>query len=131
MLSQQEDSFVVDLEECPSMDSTFMGTLSGLALKLRKRGGTLDIVNANQRNRKSLLNLGLDAIMNLKEESAATPAEEVATDTLEEDSASREEQARTMLDAHQALVDACPNNLVQFEDVIEYLRKEVASSDDA
>ncbi len=127
MFEQGVKKFVVDLAECPSMDSTFMGTLSGIALKLRKRDGSLDIINANQRNRNSLLNLGLDAIMQIQEADceAATTADNEATTALDNEEASREQQARVMLDAHRALVDACPDNLVQFEDVIEYLRKEV------
>ena len=30
--------FVVDLHNCPLMDSTFMGTLTGVALRLREIG---------------------------------------------------------------------------------------------
>ena len=35
MLARGYKSFVIDLGECPVMDSTFMGTLAGIALKLQ------------------------------------------------------------------------------------------------
>ena len=54
---------VVDLETCPTMDSTFMGTLTGIAIRLMDHpGGRLQVVNVNDRNRQLLGNLGLDLI---------------------------------------------------------------------
>src|SRR5260221_5584242 len=42
--------FVVDLADCPVMDSTFMGTLAGLALRLRVTvNGYLLVFNVNER----------------------------------------------------------------------------------
>ena len=47
--------FVVDLKNCPVMDSTFMVTLAGIALRLRELGqGRLRVVNLNERNRDLL-----------------------------------------------------------------------------
>ncbi|MBR2144534.1 MAG: STAS domain-containing protein, partial [Akkermansia sp.] len=40
---------VVDLEICPGVDSTFMGTLAGLARKLMGTGGVLQIATPTQR----------------------------------------------------------------------------------
>ena len=40
MLSRGYKTFVIDLGECPVMDSTFMGTLAGIALKLQASEGT-------------------------------------------------------------------------------------------
>ena len=34
-----ETRFVIDLGDCPAMDSTFMGTLAGLAMRLAKSSG--------------------------------------------------------------------------------------------
>src|ERR1043165_1280780 len=55
--------FVVDLKNCPAMDSTFMGTLAGLAIRLREAGGgALWVVNRNERNAELLAGLGLDPL---------------------------------------------------------------------
>lgn len=118
--------FIVDLGHCPGMDSTFMGTLSGIALKLRRQGGALHVVHPGERNRASLLNLGLDAIMVIHDgQSEPLVPNDVAVEPLTEQAASMDERARTMLSAHESLVEADPSNLPQFQDVLDYLKKEV------
>ncbi|HYF37943.1 MAG TPA: STAS domain-containing protein, partial [Prosthecobacter sp.] len=67
---------VVDLERCPMMDSTFLGTITGAALNLRETGGgSLSVLNANQRNQQLLTSLGLDHILDLDIEGTAWPEE--------------------------------------------------------
>src|ERR1019366_6085353 len=56
--------FVVDLDACTYLDSTFLGILLGLGLKLKEAGnGLLHILNANPRNLELLRNLGLDRLI--------------------------------------------------------------------
>ncbi|NOX97757.1 MAG: STAS domain-containing protein [Nitrospirae bacterium] len=58
---------IIDLEDCLYMDSTFMGTLVGINAALLKKGNRkLIIVNANDRNKHLLSNLGLSRIMELR-----------------------------------------------------------------
>ena len=66
--SQKCEEVVVDLETCTAMDSTFMGTLAGLAGRLMEREGHLTVVGLSERNRDSLVDLGLDAILKMEEE---------------------------------------------------------------
>jgi anti-anti-sigma factor len=124
MFSRGFRKFIVDLQKCPMMDSTFMGTLAGLALRLREAGGgSLETVNTNERNGDLLSSLGLDQLFavsrtgigvdpSLKREVVA-PAE------------SPVDQAQTMLEAHQALVEADPENFTKFKDVLEFLRQDL------
>ena len=61
-----EKHLVVDLDACTGMDSTFMGTLAGMASKLSAvDGGGLQISSADERNRRSLEDLGLDFLMEI------------------------------------------------------------------
>ena len=125
MISRGYREFVIDLHHCTVMDSTFMGTLAGVALRLREIGqGTLHVVNWNERNGGLIRNLGLDRlfVLNLRDipplpEDAANPIE-----TPED----RTAQAHTMLEAHEALVEAAPGNLMKFKDVLEYLKQDIA-----
>ena len=48
----------------------------------------------------------------------ATPLE--AADSLD-----RSDQATCMIEAHEALVDADPENLARFKDVLEYLKQDL------
>src|SRR5271168_2119908 len=58
--------FVVDLDACTYLDSTFLGILLGLGLKLKDKGtGLLHILNASPRNLELLKNLGLDRLINI------------------------------------------------------------------
>ena len=69
VMGQGVKDFVVDLERCPMMDSTFLGMLTGAALNLREAGGgTLSVLNANQRNLQLLTSLGLDHILDLDQD---------------------------------------------------------------
>jgi anti-sigma B factor antagonist len=58
--------FYVDLDACTYLDSTFLGILLGLGLKLREAtNGVLHILNASPRNLELLKNLGLDRLINI------------------------------------------------------------------
>jgi anti-anti-sigma factor len=61
MTARGHREFVVDLKDCELMDSTFLGTLAGIALKLRP-AGQLRVIRANDRCRSVMANLGLDRV---------------------------------------------------------------------
>ena len=67
LLKEGVSRFVVDLDACTYLDSTFLGILLGLGLKLKEAGnGLLHILNANPRNMELLRNLGLDRLINIQ-----------------------------------------------------------------
>jgi len=120
--------FVVDLHNCPLMDSTFMGTLTGVALRLREIGqGGLRVVNLNERNRDLLTNLGLDQLITL-DVPPDSRAEQRAQQLLPVDPVDKHTRAETMLEAHEDLVAANPTNKAKFKDVLEYLRQDLQVS---
>jgi anti-sigma B factor antagonist len=48
-------NFIIDLEACPGMDSTFMGMLAGLGIGFRKnKKGEISIVGTTKKTRASL-----------------------------------------------------------------------------
>ena len=117
--------FIVDLRNCPVMDSTFMGTLAGISLRLRELGqGRLYVVNLNERNAESLRSLGLDQLFNVR----VSAMEEDGQALQIPPKKGRTARAQTMLEAHEALIKAVPENLPKFKDVIEYLTEELRLS---
>jgi anti-anti-sigma factor len=121
-------TFIVDLGGCPVMDSTFMGTLAGIALRLREAGsGSLRVANVNERNFDLLRNLGLNNLFEI----VSKPTERtdrdatVAEAPLESGQTTRSDQAECMIEAHEALVDADPENLARFRDVLDYLKQDL------
>ena len=136
MVNRGFREFIVDLQNCPLMDSTFMGTLTGMALRLRELGsGELKLIRLNERNRDLLTNLGLDQLMTLDQSTSGIPAakqeQEVPTlgqapaQALPAATPDKQTQAETMLEAHQDLVEANPANQAKFKDVLEYLRQDL------
>ena len=122
MIDRGAREFIVDLRNCPVMDSTFMGTLVGISLWLRELGeGSLYLVNLNERNVESLCDLGLDQLFNVRV-SATKEDGQALRIPLKEDRTTR---AQTMLEAHEALIKAIPENLPKFKEVIQYLEEEL------
>ena len=108
------------------MDSTFMGTLASIALKSRGEGsGGLHIVNLNERNLDLLCNLGLDQLMRLDSPPAGPVLNGEAVCLEMTQPADKAVEALTMLEAHEAVVAANPENEAKFKDVLEFLRQNI------
>ena len=115
--------FVFDLKQCPVMDSTFMGTLTSIAMHLRELGsGQLSLVNLNERNRDLLSNLGLDRFFNMGAEAPVAFPVQAPLPTVADDKQTR---AETMIEAHEAVVAANPANEAKFKDVLDYLKQDL------
>ena len=111
----------VDLAQCTGMDSTFMGILSMLGLNARKIGIPMTVYNAGDANKALLFGLGLKKLFQYRDASMETgdsgwsSGEEV----------SRGMDARTVLEAHQTLMDADEQNIKKFEKVVEMVQKDL------
>jgi anti-anti-sigma regulatory factor len=130
MVNRGYREFVVDLLNCPVMDSTFMGTLAGIALRLREIGqGQLHVTNLNERNGDLLSNLGLDQLFAIDLCGIRAPEEVQGKSIDNAPSSDRSAQAQTMIEAHEALVEASPDNATKFKDVLEYLKQDLNHSE--
>lgn len=127
MINRGYREFVVDLENCAMMDSTFMGTMAGVALRLKEFGhGHLHVVHCGQRSHDLLTGLGLDQIFNIHAHGSAAPQCEVLQGaSVSEPSVQKQQQAQQMLDAHEALCEAAPENFARFKDVLDYLKQDL------
>jgi len=128
MLDQGYREFVVDLADCAMMDSTFMGTMARLALRLRELGhGHLHIVHCGSRNQQLLSGLGLDRIFNIDASGGSPPDCGPLQQTLVARSPEerKKTQTETMLHAHEALCEAAPENMLRYKDVLDFLRQEL------
>ncbi len=130
LLKEGVSRFVVDLDACTYLDSTFLGILLGLGLKLKDAGnGRLHILNANPRNLELLKNLGLDRLIHIDGKHAELNG--VADKPLEEMPCpvpTRDEAAPTILEAHENLMEFDPRNVPKFKDVVEFLREDLGQT---
>ncbi len=125
-----EKCLVVDLGACSGMDSTFMGTLAGMAARLSAHeNASLHIADVNSRNQRSLEDLGLDFLMeidpplaawrgniaNIREQLDAPAAP--ATNSLT--------RTQLVLEAHQELANQNDKNAATFSTVINLLESQL------
>src|SRR5438094_10216362 len=103
MVDRGYREFVVDLLDCAMMDSTFMGTMAGLALRLKELGqGHLRGVHCGERSRQLLTGLGLDQLFQISSNGARAPE----CGALAPKSPGHKEQAKELLAANAAFCEA-------------------------
>jgi len=128
MLDRGYREFVIDLADCAMMDSTFMGTMASVALRLKELGrGHLHVVHCGNRSRELLSGLGLDQIFDIHANGTTAPECEALKGASTDGSrdTEKQEQAQTMLEAHEALCKAASENLFRFKDVLDYLKQDL------
>ena len=119
---------VVDLEKCTGMDSTFMGTMAGIAMRLNKfPDGVLQVTGANEKNRNSLEDLGLSMLLEID------PKDPIWRDNIPFIHHSLQESSLTnvvdatqhVFDAHKQLCEANESNDEKFSTVLDVLEAEL------
>jgi len=102
--------------------------MASVALRLKELGrGHLHIVHCGNRSQELLSGLGLDQIFDIHDNGARAPECGALERTPEGSSpeARKQEQAETMLEAHEALCEAAPENIFRFKDVLDFLRQDL------
>jgi len=126
------DCFILDMDACIGMDSTFMGVLAGIALRLKRESrGMVVMMNLSQKTHSLLSTLGLHQLLELHEKGTLDGAlrehlKEIADLSLLDNSGDSDRVTlETMLEAHQNLVNVAPENLPKFKSVIEYVSQDL------
>lgn len=132
-LDQGLEELIVDLSRCQGMDSTFLGVLAGIGLRLRQNGRTVPVhvLNIGSRNMESLQTLGLDRLFTMNS-SAPPPLPEADYHKLPDTDLtqlarppSKDETADLMIEAHNNLVRADERNASRFKELTRFLRETV------
>ena len=120
--------FIIDMDECVGMDSTFMGVLAGLAGRLKHdTGGRMVMMNLSIKTLALLQTLGLDRVIETHLEGCITGdlkkhlSDVVDMSALEGSFQDRKLTLETMLAAHEDLIKVSPDNLPKFKNVMAYL----------
>jgi len=128
MIRQGKRNFVVDFRLCASMDSTFLGVVAGAAIELRRLtpAGHLTLVRVGERNLELIRNLGLHRLATVDPGTQTANPMGVGT-ALNEQARTEIESARLMLEAHEHLIAADPENAAKFQDVLAFLKSRLGS----
>ncbi len=128
MLRQGKARFVLDFQQCSSMDSTFLGVLAGIALELKKRpgGGSLVLSRMGPRNLELVRNLGLHRLLTV--DAGDFPLGFRGEAALECKAQTELDHARLVLEAHENLVTADESNRSKFQDVLAFMKNRVSQA---
>ncbi|MCD6459628.1 STAS domain-containing protein [bacterium] len=126
LLSQKYESIIIDFKECTGMDSTFIGVLTGVNLRLiKKKANIIQIANITKTNRALLETLGVIRFFNILEEECVFDINfESVADTPEYPDEAID-QIKHILEAHKHLMEADEQNKERFKLVAETLEKEL------
>lgn len=126
-MSQGHASFEIDLGRCTSMDSTFLGVLVGLSMKLEREGRSKPtLTHAAPRTLELFKTLGVERFFELGCETALVePSDRLQFNTLATPEPSRSEWAMTVMNAHQLLCEVDDSNGPRFQDLLEYLKRDL------
>lgn len=130
-VEEGSQKFVIDLEACSGMDSTFMGMLAGLGIGFRKSGkGQIFVVGTSAKTRASLKELGLQYLMKIE------PAEGPWVGRLEEareglvpaEPKQEADKGAHILECHEDLCLADDANLDRFKTVLDMLGSDMTTT---
>jgi anti-anti-sigma regulatory factor len=120
--------FVFELRDCRTMDSTFLGLLSGIGLKFSggksvQLGAPLELLNPNPRIAETLENLGVAGLFAIR--TCAEPLTDKFEPLARAPDHTQVELARTCLEAHEILMSIKPENVQKFKDVAQFLAEDL------
>lgn len=120
--------FIIDLDKCTTLDSTFMGTLAGISVEQNKAGrGYLTVLNTHDHTLHLLRTLGLAYILDIREwTDSATIHDSKFQKAQVEQPITRFEQIVHMIKAHEQLIDLDSQNEVRFQSVLKYLMESLS-----
>jgi anti-anti-sigma factor len=115
----------LDLSQCVLMDSTFLGVLAGLGVKLNSGNGDqrphgIELFNPSERITELLDTLGVLHLFTTVQDACSPPADSVPTERAPT-APSKDDVSRICAEAHQTLMDISPANVAKFKDVAQFL----------
>jgi anti-sigma B factor antagonist len=121
--------FVLDLSECVTMDSTFLGVLAGFMVKFMNKPSSapsicVELLNPSPRVTDLIENLGVAHLFHIMRCPNAAPTVLQPADS-SQPAPSREEVSKTCLEAHQLLMALNPDNVPKFKDVALFLAEDL------
>lgn len=126
---------MIDMELCPGVDSTFMGTLAGIARLCMAAGGSLEVAQPTARTRAAMESLGLDMLLSIDPADADWRADlDTRRAAMAQDAAAlpdasplnETDRTRHVLEAHNTLRSMNKKNDETFGYVCETLEGDLA-----
>ena len=125
MVAAGFNDFVIDLQDCKGMDSTFMGTLLYIINKVKKGSNSpITLVNMNKDHCDLLKNLGIFELLNVTHNNVTLPSLEMQKLSIDT-SYCPKKHIELVKKAHECLVALNDKNKEEFRDFLEILNQEL------
>lgn len=108
---------LLDLADCITMDSTFLGVLANLSQRLEN---PIELLNPSERIKGLLDNLGVLGFFRVGHGENPLTARLLETESPDAD---KRELTETSLEAHRTLMELNPENIPRFKDVAKFLEE--------
>lgn len=135
MREEGKVKFIVDLSACQIMDSTFLGMLAGLGMRISSEElpaeqRPIELLNPTERVADLIDNLGVSNLFHIVECGADR---DVAYTVAEQNGAppTKLDLSRNCLEAHEILMDLNSENVAKFKDVAKFFAEEVKRAEQA
>lgn len=137
MLRRGYRRFLIDLQRCDLMDSTFLGLLADLGIKGTEgaspgQTSSVKLYNPNQRVTDILDQLGISHLFEIVR-GDESPHVNGHGDTVVASASqySRAQVSRTCLEAHRLLMELNPENIARFKEVTKFLAEDLQKAEAA
>lgn len=127
ILTGEKKDIILDFEECNYMDSTMLGLIAKIALKIKKIWlQEIIAINLDNSILMSIKSTGIDKLLNLIEKNVINKKDSEELEELEnQDFDSKEEKTQHILESHKTLVNLNEENKLIFQNVVNLLEKEI------
>jgi anti-anti-sigma factor len=130
MIERGFRQFELDCRRCSAMDSTFLGTLAGIGMRLMNEpGGSLTLFHVSPVNLQTIKTLGIDRFLRIDRTlSPFVPRKPPRLRLLPREAFSKEWES-TVLNAHTLLADIGAQGGAVWDDVVRLMQIEVEPTD--
>ena len=113
---------IIDMKDCDGVDSTVLGLIAGVCCDFKARGAEVVLQRCNERIGEVVNNLGLCYIPG---DAVAARTEQILSDGEASEQGASPATNHTILQAHETLMEANPENVARFKQVVDFMRADL------
>lgn len=117
---------IIDMKFCEGVDSTVLGLIAGACGDFKARGAEVALQHCCERIEEVVKNLGLCALLTFFSGDEVAPGTEAILAAGESGTQGASPATNhTILQAHEALMEANPENVAKFKQVVDFMRADI------
>ena len=117
---------IIDMKGCDGVDSTVLGLIAGACCDFKARGAEVVLQRCNERIGEVVNNLGLCALLcYIPGDAVAAGTEQILSDGDTSEQGASPATNHTILQAHETLMEANPENVARFKQVVDFMRADL------